>query len=195
MSSDRSSDRERYDRVYEANLPLIVAYAARRCDDAADAADIAADVFLVAWRRLDAMPEGEERLWLFGIARRTLANHRRGKVRRSRLAERLRDQLATDPPVVDAVSDGSPLRDALRRLPDRDRELLQLAAWDGLTPSEIAALERIPASTVRSQLLRARSRLREALGDAAAASAQRGLRAGHVSGVAASTDSTRWSES
>ncbi|HJQ44587.1 MAG TPA: sigma-70 family RNA polymerase sigma factor [Jatrophihabitantaceae bacterium] len=185
---------ERFDRVYEANLAPILGYAARRCDDPSDAADVAADVFLVAWRRLDAMPEGEERLWLFGIARRVLANHRRGRIRRHRLADRLREQLAVDPPVVDAAADPSPLLAAMRQLSDGDRELLQLAAWDGLSPSEIAALERIPASTVRSRLLRARARLRDVLDESDIAAVQRNVRAGHVSGVTPSTDSTTWSE-
>ena len=47
--------------------------------------------FLTAWRRLDEMPpDPETRLWLYGVARRVLANHHRGEHRRSALAERLR---------------------------------------------------------------------------------------------------------
>lgn len=56
-------------------------------DDPADAADAVAETFLVAWRRLGEVPDGREaRLWLFGVCRRVLANHRRGELRRRHLA-------------------------------------------------------------------------------------------------------------
>src|SRR4051794_32625406 len=90
-----ASKHERFERIYTANLPLIIGYAARRCAEHSDAADVAAEVFVVAWRRLDEIAEGEERLWLFGVARRVVANHLRGRVRRNRLADRLRQEIAT----------------------------------------------------------------------------------------------------
>ncbi|MFG2049725.1 RNA polymerase sigma factor [Micromonospora sp. NPDC048935] len=66
-----------------------------------DAADVVAETFLVAWRRRQDMPVGgEARLWLYGVARRVLANQHRGGVRRQRLGERLRQQISaavTDP--------------------------------------------------------------------------------------------------
>jgi RNA polymerase sigma factor (sigma-70 family) len=156
MPTRTRSDEERFDRVYAANLPLILRYALRRCDEPGDAADVTAEVFLIAWRRLEQMPEGEERLWLFGIARRVLANHRRARLRRSRLADRLRDELALAPPVVEHDENAARVLEALRGLPDRDRELLQLTVWDGLTPTEIATIEHVPPATVRSRLMRAR---------------------------------------
>ena len=181
MPRRSQADHARFDRVYAANLPLILGFAARRCDGASDAADLAAEVFLIAWRRLDDVPEGEERLWLFGVARKALANQRRGRIRRHRLADRLRDELIANPPTVQPDDAAAPILEALRRLPDRDRELLQLVAWDGLTPSEIASLEQVPAATVRSQLMRARVRLRELLGEPIPAATQREGAAGHVS--------------
>jgi RNA polymerase sigma-70 factor (ECF subfamily) len=187
------SDHERFDLVYSANLPLILGYAARRCEEPADAADVAAEVFLIAWRRLDDLPDGQERMWLFGVARRTLANHRRGRVRRHRLADRLRDELVAKPPVTEPDASAATLLEALRQLPDGDRELLQLTVWDGLTPSEIATLEQIPAATVRSRLMRARRRLRELLGEPIATAAQRERSAGHDLDGAPSTHPSDWS--
>jgi RNA polymerase sigma-70 factor (ECF subfamily) len=184
------SDEERFDRVYTANFPLILRYAARRCDEPVDAADVAAEVFLVAWRRLERMPDGEERLWLFGIARRVMANSRRARLRRQRLTSRLRDELAAEPVVVEPAGSAAEVLDALRRLPDRDRELLQLAVWDGLSPSEIAAIDHIPAATVRSRLMRARNRLREALAETDTANAQRESAVGHVSDEQCPVDPT-----
>jgi DNA-directed RNA polymerase specialized sigma24 family protein len=65
-------------------------------DQAEDAADVVAETFLVAWRRIDDLPPGREgRLWLYGVARRVCANHLRGVRRRHRLAERLREELMT----------------------------------------------------------------------------------------------------
>ena len=158
--------------------------------DPSDAADVAADVFVVAWRRLDEVPDGTERLWLFGVARRVLANQRRGQVRRNRLADRLRDELATLPRTTWHDETHAAVQEAMLRLPDGDRELLQLAAWEGLTPAEIAILEGLPPATVRSRLLRARGRLRELLREPVAAGMQRGSRDGHVSGGAPSNDPT-----
>jgi RNA polymerase sigma factor (sigma-70 family) len=182
MSRKKPSDHTRFDTIYAANLPLILSYAARRCDEPSDAADVAAEVFLVAWRRIDDVPDGEERMWLYGVARRVLANQRRGHVRRNKLSDRLRDELARLPVAAPPPSEerAAAVLDAMRQLPERDRELLQLAVWDGLSPTEIATLEQVPAATVRSRLMRARARLREALGEPVAATTQREARDGHV---------------
>jgi RNA polymerase sigma factor (sigma-70 family) len=167
----------RFDQLYADNLPRILGYAARRCAQPSDAADVAAEVFLIAWRRIDDVPEGQERLWLFGTARRVLANHRRGHHRRGELADRLRSELHVRPVVTTLDDDTLAITQALATLPERDREVLMLAVWDGLTPTEIATVEQIPAATVRSRLMRARTRLREALDDSPAAADR-----GHVSG-------------
>ena len=83
----------------------------RRTSGAHDAGDVLADTMLVAWRRLDEVPGGDTtRLWLYGVARKVLANRRRGDGRRDRLVERLAAQVDA------AVSDQSRGR---RRSPDR----------------------------------------------------------------------------
>jgi RNA polymerase sigma factor (sigma-70 family) len=188
MTRDRSADHQRFDRIYADNLPLILGYAYRRCPEPGGAADVAAEVFLTAWRRLGDVPEGEERLWLFGVARRVLANHRRGQLRRSRLADRLRDELAVRPRATMPDENVEIVRSAMDQLPEGDRELLRLAVWDGLTPSEIAVLEGISAVTVRSRLLRARTRLRAILVGLLAEP-----QSGPVAGPTPSTNSTSWS--
>jgi RNA polymerase sigma factor (sigma-70 family) len=185
-----SPKHERFDRIYAANLPSILGFAARRCAEQSEAADVAAEVFLVAWRRLDEIADGEERMWLFGVARRVVANHLRGRARRNRLADRLRQEIGATVQSTGQPDPPDGVLDALRQLPDRDRELLQLAVWDGLTPTEIATLECVPAATVRSRLLRARARFREALDDPAT---QRMSRAGHVSGTTVPADENTWS--
>ena len=81
----------RFTELYDRYSGHILAYAARRTAGNADAADVLAETFLVAWRRLDDVPTDEAaRPWLYGVARRVLANHHRGVTRRSRLDDRVR---------------------------------------------------------------------------------------------------------
>src|SRR6478672_7119633 len=69
----------RFEELFARTRSALMGYAVRRVGDPADAADVVAETYLVAWRRLDEVPPGEEtRLWLFGVARRVLANHQRG---------------------------------------------------------------------------------------------------------------------
>jgi RNA polymerase sigma factor (sigma-70 family) len=160
------ADQERFTRIAETAGPRVLAYLARRVDPPADAADVLADVLTTAWRRVGDLPadDGAAAAWLFGIARRTLANHRRGQTRRRALADRLRDHLErrlreTSPAADDAVA----LRDAVSRLAADDRELLTLVAWDGLGADEAAAILGISAAVARQRLVRARRRLRAEL--------------------------------
>lgn len=157
----------RFRRLFELAERDILAYALRRVGRAEDAADVVAETFLVAWRRLDEVPAGDAaRLWLYGVARRQLANQRRGDLRRSALADRLRDALAVaatetaDNTQTDRLAAVSA---ALGRLSEEDRELLTLSSWEGLSPSELAVVLGVAAVTLRSRLHRARKRLRTEL--------------------------------
>jgi RNA polymerase sigma-70 factor, ECF subfamily len=163
----RESAEVRFRRLYAEHGRAVLAYAVRRCGDPQDAADVVAETFLVAWRRFADVPAGEEaKLWLYGVARRVLANQHRAVSRRNRLAERLREELPTalqavsDPPAADRA-----VLQALRELSDDDREILLLAAWEQLEPVEIAHVLGISRVAVRSRLHRARSRLRARLTD------------------------------
>ncbi|WP_406056075.1 RNA polymerase sigma factor [Kribbella sp. NBC_00889] len=163
------SDRElRFRELFEDNYRQLLGYALRRVASPDDAADIVADTMLVAWRRFDEVPaDGTARLYLYGVARRVLANHWRGEIRRDRLAERLRLQLAEAAPDQTSLADSTvAIREALAQLSDNDRELLMLTGWDGLDPREAAVVLGVPARTVRTRLHRARARLRRVVGDA-----------------------------
>lgn len=157
---------ERFEGLYRANVRGLLEYALRRVGRAEDAADVVAETMLVAWRRLDQVPEGAEaRLWLYGVARNVLLNRRRGGHRRDRLGERLRREIGH---LVEAdhavgVDAGVDVQRALATLSDDDREILQLTVWEELAPQEIATLLGLTPVAVRSRLRRARIRLREAL--------------------------------
>ena len=98
-------------------FPLL-GYALRRTDNTDDAADVLAETFLAAWRRLDEVPAGDEaKLWLYGTARRVLANHRRGERRRLALADRLKTDLAVTYRPADHDGGAADLAAAFRRIP------------------------------------------------------------------------------
>lgn len=155
--------RRRFEQVFTTTSDAVLSYALRRVDAPEDAADVLAETFLVAWRRIQDVPPGDAgRLWLYGVARRVLANHRRGSNRRrnlgSKLATTLSDHISS--PTTDAVETGLAVRRALARLHEDDRELIRLSSWEGLTPVELSTVLAIPAVTVRTRLHRARQRLR-----------------------------------
>jgi RNA polymerase sigma factor (sigma-70 family) len=152
---------EQLRRLYTLHGRPVLAYALRRTSSAEDAADAVAETFLVAWRRLDSVPSDDALPWLYGVARRVLANQRRATHRRVRLAERLRQELpaaiqASDPP---PVTSNGPVVAALRRLSADDQEVLLLAAWEQLEPNEIAEVLGVSRIAARSRLHRARRRL------------------------------------
>jgi RNA polymerase sigma-70 factor (ECF subfamily) len=150
--------RARFDHLYRRHVGEIAAYALRRASRET-AEDVVAETFLVAWRRLDRVPE-QPLPWLYAVARRTLANHRRSATRRESLTRRLQLEV----PAISLAPTDERLLDALRTLRAPDRELLMLVAWEGLTASEAAqALECSPIAC-RIRLHRARKRLAQALG-------------------------------
>jgi RNA polymerase sigma-70 factor, ECF subfamily len=148
------SDRHiRFETLYRNHVGAVAAYALRRTSREV-AEDVVADTFLVAWRRLDRVP-AQPLPWLYAVARRTLANHRRSAARRESLASRLQLEFRAIPP--NPVDVG--LLDALRSLRADDREVLMLVAWEGLTATEAAEALGCSPVACRIRLHRARKRL------------------------------------
>lgn len=147
-----------FDALFHEHHRAVLAYALRRTRLEADAEDAVAETFAIAWRKLDTIPT-EPLPWLYGVARRVLANQRRGDVRRSRLIERLTSFRSQ--PI--GVAPAPPAIEALERLRPDDQELLRLVAWEELTHGEIAATLGITPNAVAIRLHRARKRFAEAL--------------------------------
>ncbi|MFI6183151.1 RNA polymerase sigma factor [Nonomuraea sp. NPDC051191] len=165
MDDERSA---KFEAAYNRAYGQITAYAVRRCDSPQDAADVVAETFTVAWRRVDELPEGPEAtLWLYGVARKVLANHFRGdNRRRERTAEldaELADLYGHSP---DSQVELDAIGRAFRSLSEDDRELLSLVAWEGLEREEIAKALGLSRNAVRIRLHRARKRLSRALASA-----------------------------
>ncbi|HZS30351.1 MAG TPA: sigma-70 family RNA polymerase sigma factor [Gaiellaceae bacterium] len=157
------SRESRFEQLVADTSPDLLAFALRRAKSPEDAADVVAETFLIAWRKLDKLPPGAEaRLWLFGVARNVLRRTTGRNHLEHDAVERLGRELrqATAP----AETEGSVvLRSALARLPEAQREVLLLAAWEELSPREIAAVTGVPVNLVRVRLHRARTRVRRAL--------------------------------
>lgn len=152
--------RGRFRALYDANYHQVLGFALRRTANRQDAEDVVAETFFTAWRRLDQVPAGAEaRLWLYGVARNALANQRRGERRRIRLAGALHAETsAFSSHGTDAHEELSSVAAALARLSHGDRELLTLAAWEGLDAGEIGTVIGCSRNAARIRLHRARQR-------------------------------------
>jgi len=162
-----------FTEIFEACYDRVLAYARRRVG--ADLAqDVVAEAFLAAWRNLEELPP-EPLPWLYRAAHFAIANQHRALARRGRLDERAR-LLADGYEVADhsdrVVADME-LAAAFRSLSEADRELLRLAAWEGLTAAAIGAVIGCSSMAAKVRLHRARRRLSQRL---SAGTPQPGLR-------------------
>jgi RNA polymerase sigma-70 factor, ECF subfamily len=155
----------RFRVVYDANYHRVLGYALRRTPSREDAEDVVAETFLTAWRRLEQIPAGgDARLWLYGVARRALANQQRGERRRVRLAGALHaESVLQASRATDADHEVARVAAAFARLDDGHREVLALAAWEGLDAGEIATVLGCSRNAARIRLHRARRRLAQEL--------------------------------
>jgi RNA polymerase sigma factor (sigma-70 family) len=152
-----------FEQLFRDTRTDLLAYIMRRSPSAEDAADMLAETYLIAWRKLDAIPTGERaRLWLFGVARNLLLKGASRRRSSHALVERLAGELRSAHPPHAPIEDerSAAHRAALAALPERDREILMLTAWEGLTPKQIAAVMGTPVNLVRVRLHRARTRLK-----------------------------------
>lgn len=153
-----SEEQAEFEALFLDTRAPLLAYLSRRAP-AEDAADLLAEVYLVAWRRRADLPSRKERrLWLFGVARRLLAEHYRFAWKRADAESQLGE------PGVPASRDdkdqrSAAVRQALASLSDLDRELVTLTTWEGLSPADAARVVGITAGTARVRLHRARARL------------------------------------
>lgn len=168
---ERELSQAHFTRLYREHGRGILAYALRRVEDREDAADVVAETFTVAWRRLEEVPIGDgARLWLYAVAGRVIANQHRTQRRRSRLGSRLAEALRTE--LATHHSPSGEAAEALRAmggLGAEDRELLLLVSWEGLSPGQAARVLGISSIAARSRLHRARRRLRALMEDSRSA--------------------------
>lgn len=152
-----------WERLYSSHADHVFAYASRRVGPD-EAADIVADTFLVAWRRIDDVPE-DALPWLYAAARNVINNSRRAEVRRDALQRRLASvgagEATPDPaPEVETRAD---ILAAMRSLPATEREALMLVAWEDLDSRRAAAVMGCSPGTFAVRLHRGRRHLTKIL--------------------------------
>ncbi|MFC7264327.1 RNA polymerase sigma factor [Streptomyces lutosisoli] len=158
------SNDETFAAAYREHYWAVSRYVARRLDGhSSDVEEVVAEVFTVAWRRRSDLPPSPLP-WLYGVARRCLANAVRGYGRRRRLVDRLgNDESAHGTQVVegpDTESPGDWVHEALARLSPADQEVLRLTAWEELAVDEVAVALGCGSRAAAMRLHRARRRLR-----------------------------------
>jgi RNA polymerase sigma factor (sigma-70 family) len=160
----------RFRTLYLSTFRDIYAYATRSLTpDQSEIDDVVAEVYLVAWRRIDELPQSpQDRLWLFGVARNVVRNTKRSTNRRLLLVDRIHRQ--PRPPVGSSEPSDVDVTNALQRLSPNEREVMQLVVWDGLTPAETAEVLGCSVNVVQVRLHRARRRLARRLRAASAES-------------------------
>jgi RNA polymerase sigma-70 factor (ECF subfamily) len=158
----QASRASRFEAIFSATYPRVLAYALRRTADRDSAEEVTSETFLVAWRRLDGLPE-EPLPWLLGTARRVLANQRRSARRRwpkgPHVSLDVLDASDPQPPPIERLAEREAFISAFAELRERDREVLSLIAWDGLGAREGAEVMGCTAATFSIRLHRARQRL------------------------------------
>jgi RNA polymerase sigma-70 factor (ECF subfamily) len=159
------SRRARFEVFYRSHYEDLLAFALRRANST-EAEDIVAETFLVAWRRLEDLPE-DPLPWLFGVARHVLHNHKRSHRRREALVAKLGHRQSptyaqSGNPVEDSLVE-TEILSAFSKLPPMDREVLALVAWEGLTPARAAVVLSCSPATFSVRLHRARRRLLQAI--------------------------------
>jgi len=152
------------EELFDVHADQVRRYLLRRLGDQPDpmstAEDLTADVFVIAWRRRDSIPADFELPWLYAVSRRVLANYRRRESERPVTDIDEVDRIDENDP-AELVTDDLALRSAWARLTPRDREILRLSAWEGLSGDALATALGISTGGAAAALSRARARLRD----------------------------------
>ena len=156
--------RARFEEVFRSHHRSVARFVAARYPTV-DGGDLVALTFEVAWRRLDDAPLNAVRGWLFGIAR----NHARNAIRRRGRQRVLADVLANEPVRRVAwlhderlpAETAERLAAALGQLSESDRDVIELAAFEGLSGADLGAALGVSAGAASVRLHRARGRLGE----------------------------------
>lgn len=164
----RAGDADAFGLLFDRHAGLIYNYCFRRIGNRATAQDLLSMVFLEAWRRRDKeLPPDKVLPWLYGIATNVVRHQRRSERRFAAALSRLPRAGAE----LDFADDSAERLDyerqarkalaLLRRLPEREQDVLVLCAGMELSYEDAATALDLPVGTVRSRLSRARARLRE----------------------------------
>ena len=158
--------RERFRILYNDLYDDLWRYIQRRSINTEEARDTLSEVFLVAWRRLEDIPAGNEaRLWLFGVARNLVKTSWRKRKRSGDLLVRIGSEMSTRVTTDEELDNSGVLKivKALQFLSESDQEILRLLAWENLSHKEISVVLGCSENAVAIRIRRARVRLMKVL--------------------------------
>jgi RNA polymerase sigma-70 factor (ECF subfamily) len=182
--ADAPSTDQHFRSLFQAHHKALHAYCLRRLQ-VEDANEAASEIFLVAWRRSEHVPTGEDaRLWLYGVARNVVRNWERSGRRHLRLVAKS-GTLApehTEGPEVHVLrnEEHQEVNAAIEKLRDNDQEVVRLKIWEGLSNAQVGTILGMTDRAVEARYTRAIKKLHKHLkGSTAAApsspfSAERG---------------------
>ncbi len=159
---------ERLEALYRAHSLDVLGYCARRTSRE-EAKDAASEVFVVALRRIDDVPDGDRTLpWLYTVAKNVIYSRNRSSRRRMRLTARLADDMDQTVPGPETQvvrhSEHERLIAALEKLSDKDREILRLVEWEGLSREQVAEMFFVSRAAIDQRISRTYKRLSRMLG-------------------------------
>lgn len=164
-----SEAERRFTRMFNASYDDVLRYCLRRLS-VADADDAVSEVFVVAWRRIEAAPQGDEaRLWLYGVARNVVRNTHRSRRRSVRLKSKVAGLAPeTSPSPEHQVVQSAELQsvlDQLDQLSPNDQEIIRLRAMERLSLGEIGVVLGCSEGAARKRFDRAAKRLQRKVGN------------------------------
>ncbi len=171
-------DARALEQLYDRYARPAYSLARRVTGDPAFAEEVVQEVFLAVWRQPERFQPGRGSFasWLLAAVHHKSVDavRREEAVRRRALALQAMGGLDASDSPADRTEDlveqrlrGERVRQALRKLPDSQREALTLAYYGGYTQREIAALTQTPLGTVKTRMHRAMHQLRATLDDLA----------------------------
>ena len=168
QSETDSESWERFETLYRSSRDDLYAYVLTLVRDRAAAEDVTAIAFERAYRRRRTFDRhrGDQRGWLFGIARNAALDELRRRRRAATLVvdpEDVSDDELADHDEEDHAVRRAEVREALAALAPRERELIALKFHAGLTNAELASVLGVSESNAGTMLHRAVQKLRRAV--------------------------------
>lgn len=157
-----------FERLYRSSRDDVYSYVAGLMRDRTAAEDVTAIAFERAYRKRSRFDprRGNHRAWVFGIARNAALDDLRKRGRQAEMTAEPADDAPSAPELAEDRERRLAIAAGLGRLSPRDRELVSLKFFAGLSNPEIAATLGISESNAGTRLHRAVAKLREAVNEA-----------------------------
>src|SRR5215218_3700045 len=146
-------DREAFEQLYKRFARPVLAMALRQLGDNGRAEDAAQETFAAVWRSAKSYKaeRGTASAWLYAVARHAIIDRARQRVEPAAEAPDLPSSDAGPDAIVEASWLSWRVHAALERLPERERVVLELAYWSGLSQAEVASYLDVPLGTVKTR--------------------------------------------